>query len=36
MVNINWQLTMYLEEINEPPRRKKKKRMNQSNTKVTR
>lgn len=25
MVNINWQLTMYLEEINEPPRRKKKK-----------
>lgn len=35
MVNINWQLTMYLEEINEPPRRKKK-RMNQSNTKVTR
>lgn len=34
MVNINWQLTMYLEEINEPPRRKK--RMNQSNTKVTR
>lgn len=33
MVNINWQLTMYLEEINEPP---KEKRMNQSNTKVTR
>ena len=24
MININWQLTMYLEEINEPPRRKKK------------
>lgn len=24
MVNVNWRLTMYLEEINEPPRRKKK------------
>lgn len=24
MVNINWQLTMYLEEINEPPRGKQK------------
>lgn len=35
MVNINWQLTMYLEEINEPPRRKKKGK-NKSNTKVTR
>lgn len=35
MVNINWQLTIYLEEINELSRRKKK-RMNQSNTKVTR
>lgn len=35
MLNINWQLTIYLEEINELSRRKKK-RMNQSNTKVTR
>lgn len=25
MVNINWQLTIYLEEINELSRRKKKK-----------